>query len=192
MPAMAGLSACAEPIINIILTSKWLPSVFFLRIFCITSAFYPVHSANLSAINAMGRSDYYLILEIAKKVVGLILLVSTMFISVKSMALSLLLSSVLAQLINSWPNRKLLNYSYFDQLLDMLPQISLSCAMAVSVYCVQFLGLNDWLTLGLQIPLGAAVYLGGSWLFRLEAFQYLVELAMRTLKARRGSAPSET
>ena len=191
MPLMAGLAVCAEPLIRLLLTDKWLPCVFFLRIFCITYCFYPIHTANLNAIKALGRSDLFLYLEIAKKFVGLILLVSTMFISVKAMALSLLLSSVLSQLINSWPNRKLLNYSYFDQLLDMLPQIGLSCMMALAVYSVQFLGLNDWLTLGLQIPLGAALYLGGSWLFRLEAFQYLVELAMRTLKARRGSAPSE-
>ena len=42
--------------------------------FCITYMFYPVHTANLNAIKAMGRSDLFLKLEITKKIVGMILL----------------------------------------------------------------------------------------------------------------------
>ena len=42
---------------------------------------------NLNAIKAMGRSDLFLKLEIIKKIVGLVALVSTMFISVKAIAL---------------------------------------------------------------------------------------------------------
>ena len=64
MPAMIGLAVCAEPLVQLILTEKWLPCVLFLRIFCITYAFYPIHTANLNAIKAMGRSDLFLKLEI--------------------------------------------------------------------------------------------------------------------------------
>ena len=66
MPAMIGLAVCAEPLVQLILTEKWLPCVLFLRIFCITYAFYPIHTANLNAIKAMGRSDLFLKLEIIK------------------------------------------------------------------------------------------------------------------------------
>ena len=191
-PLMCGLAACAEPMIRLLLGTKWLPAVPYLRIMCFAYAFYPVHTANLNAIKAMGRSDLFLYLEIVKKIIGLIAVLVTMWISVMAMAYSIIFTTVLSQVINSYPNWKLLNYRYFDQMKDILPSIVLSCAMALAVYGVQFLGLNDWLTLGLQIPLGAAVYLGGSWLFRLEAFQYLVELAGRALKARRVSAPAET
>ena len=59
-PMMMGLSACAEPLVSILLTDKWLPCVPFMRIFCITYAFYPVHTANLNAIKALGRSDIFL------------------------------------------------------------------------------------------------------------------------------------
>ena len=66
-PLMMGLAFCAEPIVTLILTEKWLPCVPFLRIFCVTCMFYPIHTANLNAINAMGRSDLFLKLEIIKK-----------------------------------------------------------------------------------------------------------------------------
>ncbi len=187
MPMMMGLAICAEPLIRLLLTEKWLPCVFFLRIFCFTYSFYPIHTANLNAIKAMGRSDLFLKLEIIKKTYGLLLLLGTIRISVKAMASSLLLTSVLSQITNSWPNKKLLGYSYLEQLKDMLPQISLSCFMGATVYCVTFLGLGDIVTLLIQVPLGVAIYLGGSILFKLESYRYALGL-LKDFFAKKGKA----
>ncbi|MBP3633975.1 MAG: lipopolysaccharide biosynthesis protein [Oscillospiraceae bacterium] len=176
MPLMVGLAVCAEPLIRLLLTEKWLPSVFYMRIFCFTLAFHPIHTANLKAVVAMGRSDLNLILEIIKKVIGLSAVLITMWISVEAMAYSLLVISVLSQIINAWPNRKLLGYSYLDQLKDMLPQIALSCFMGAVVFCVTFLRLSDILTLLIQIPLGAVVYIAGSKLFGIDSFTYLLDV----------------
>ena len=85
-PLMMGLAFCAEPIVKIVLTDKWLPCVPFLRVFCITYMFWPVHTANLNAINAMGRSDWFLRLEIIKKIMGMTILLSTMWFGVMAMA----------------------------------------------------------------------------------------------------------
>ncbi len=177
MPIMMFLTVCAEPIVSLVLTEKWLPCVFFLRIFCFTFAFYPIHTANLNAIKALGRSDLFLKLEILKKVVGLVALFSTMYISVEAMALSLLVTSVLSQIINAWPNSKLLNYHYVDQLKDILPQIGLSCAMGAIIYAVQYLYLNDWITLLLQILLGIIAYVFGSIIFHIDSFVYIINIA---------------
>lgn len=173
-PMMMGLAACGTPLIRLVLTEKWLPSVPFQIIFCITYMFYPIHTANLNAIKAMGRSDLFLKLEILKKVVGLALICITAPISVMAMGYSLLVSSVLSQIINSWPNKKLLNYPYSEQLKDILPGILLATGMGLIVYAVQFLGLNDIVTLMIQVPLGAAVYIAGSKLFHLESFEYVL------------------
>ena len=115
-------------------------------------------------------------LEILKKIVGLIAIVSTMWISVLAMAYSALAVSVLSQLINSWPNKKLLKYSYLDQFKDMLPQIMLSLGMGAVVYCVSFIGLGDIPTLMIQIPLGGALYVAGSKLFKIDSFEYLLSI----------------
>ena len=180
-PLMMGLAACAEPLIRLILTEKWLPCVPFLRIFCITYMFYHIHTANLNAIKALGRSDLFLKLEIVKKIVGLTILLCTMWHGVMAMAYSLLLSSVLSQIINTWPNRKLLRYHYLNQLADILPALLLACAMGLAVYCIQFLGWGDLPTLCVQIPAGAALYLAGSALLRLDSFLYLRSTAEKLL-----------
>ena len=100
MPMMAGLAACAEPLVRLLLTEKWLPCVPYMQVFCIVYAFYPLHTANLNAIKAMGRSDIFLKLEIIKKIISTLLLVASMSISVYAIALSQLVSCVTSQLIN--------------------------------------------------------------------------------------------
>ncbi len=181
-PMMIGLAACAESLICVLIKEKWLPSAFYLRVFCITFAFYPIHIANLNAIKALGRSDLYMKLEITKKVVGFILLITSMWISVKAMAYSLLIGSVASQIINTWPNRKLLDYRYFEQIKDILPSVLLSLAMGALVYCVRFLHLSELVTLILQIVLGVAVYWLGSMLFRLEGYRYAISIFQGLLK----------
>lgn len=172
-PLMIGMAFCATSIVRLILTDKWLPCVPYLQIFCITYMFYPIHTANLNAINAMGRSDLFLKLEIAKKTIGMILLLSTMRFGVMIMAYSLLLSTVTSMIINSWPNRKLLNYSLKEQLIDILPGIAIALFMGVLISFIQLLNLPTLFTLIIQVLLGAAVYVGLSAIFKLESFEYL-------------------
>ena len=104
---------------------------------------------------------------------GLTLLLLTYHISVMAMAYSLILSSLLSQFINTWPNRKLLDYRYLEQLKDILPSILLAIFMGCCMWLVNLAHLQDIVTLVIQILIGAAVYLGGSALLKLDTFEYL-------------------
>lgn len=183
-PLMLGLAFTSNNVVLVLLTDKWLACVPFLCIFCITNMFYPIHTANLNAIKAMGRSDLFLKLEIIKKIMGLALLFATMNISVMAMAYSLLVSSVLSQIINSWPNRKLLNYSYLEQLKDILPSIILSLIMGGLVYLVNFIGLSSLLTLIIQIILGIIIYIGMSIIIKIDSFYYILDF-IKEIKKRK-------
>lgn len=172
-PLMMGLAGCAPAIVHLLLTDKWLPCVPYMRIFCITYMFWPIHTANLNAIKALGRSDLFLKLEIWKKAVGLVVLLTTMWFGVMVMAYSLLFTSVVSQIINTWPNRKLLKYGYLEQLKDILSGIALASVMGFLVSLFNLFPLAEWLILIIQIPVGIIIYLLGSLLFRLESFEYL-------------------
>ena len=181
-PLMMGLLFCAEPVVKLLLTEKWIPCVPYLRIFCFTYMFWPIHTANLNAIKAMGRSDLFLRLEIIKKAMGLILLLLTMRISVMAMAYSLIVSGILSQVINSWPNWKLLNYKYIEQLRDILPSIIVATCMGICVYCIGFLSLPTIITLIVQVVVGATIYIGVSAIFKLEEFEYLLGMVKSFIK----------
>lgn len=184
-PLMIGLACCADKVIALILTEKWLPSVFFLQIFCITFMFYPIHTANLNAIKAMGRSDLFLKLEIAKKVIGMILLLSTMFISIEAMAYSLLISALTSMIINSWPNKRLLSYSFLEQMKDIFSSILLAVGMGVVVYLIGLLHIQTVPLLLIQVICGGVIYLLGSSLLKLEPYAFLVGIIKPMIQKRR-------
>lgn len=181
-PLMIGLAFCAKPIVQIVLTDKWLPCVPYLQIFCISYLFWPIHTANLNAIKAMGRSDLLLKLEVIKKFIGMILLLITMNISVMAMAYSLLISGLISQVINSWPNRYLLKYSYIDQIKDILPNIVMALIMGGFVYFISYLNLPILVSLVVQILSGGIIYLMLSILTKNDSFIYLINI----LKSRKG------
>lgn len=181
-PLMMGLAFCAEPIVRLVLTDKWLPCVPYLQIFCITYMFYPIHTANLNAIKAMGRSDLFLKLEIAKKVVGMALLLSTMWFGVIAMTYSLLISTVTSMIINSWPNRELLNYSFSEQIIDILPSTAIAILMGILISPIRLLNGSIFATLLIRILLGMVIYIGLSIVFKLESFEYLWQMVKSFLK----------
>lgn len=181
-PMMMGLASAAPALVELILKEKWLPCVPFLRIFCITYMFYPIHTANLNAIKAMGRSDLSLKIEIVKKIVDTLLLLSTMWFGVMAMAYGLIVSSFLSQIINSYPNKKLLGYRYIDQLKDILPSIIIAVVMGLIVSLVAFLNLPVILTLAVQVLLGVIIYVGAVSLLKLESYCYIKDKLVKFLK----------
>ena len=181
-PLVMGMAACAEPIVRILLTDKWLPCVFYLQIFCFTYGFWPVHTANLNAIKAVGRSDIFLKLEIQKKIIGVISILAALPFGVQAIAIAYGLTSPINALINSRPNRSLLNYGYREQIIDMLPSMLLSGFMGVVVYFMNWININIYLLLLLQVIVGVAIYVGGAYIFKFESLSYIAQFAREKLK----------
>ncbi len=175
-PMMVGLAVVAEPLVVLLITDRWLPSIPFLRIFCGIYALQPIHAANLQAINAMGRSDLFLKLEVIKKTIGLGILAVSLPLGVYAIAMGGLVSGLVFTLINAYPNRTLLDYSYEEQIRDILPSLLLSLAMGAVVLALGRLPLADLPRLLIQIAAGAVIYPGLAALFRLECFHYAVQL----------------
>jgi O-antigen/teichoic acid export membrane protein len=186
-PAMAGLAAVAKPLVILLLTEKWLFAVPFLQIFCAVYALFPIHTVNLQAINALGRSDVFLKLEIIKKALGLSVLAFTIPIGIYAIALGMVVTGVIATLINAYPNKLLLGYSFTEQWKDLMPAFILSLLMYSVTYSVLFLGQPVWVTLLLQIGVGIGVYMGLAWLLKLESLTYLIDTVKEYLPGRKGA-----
>jgi teichuronic acid exporter len=184
-PLMVGLAAIAEPLVKLLLTEKWLMCVPFLQIFCAFYALWPIQTANLQAINALGRSDIFLKLEIIKKIIGLSLLAVTIPIGIYAMALGMVVTGIVATLVNAYPNKLLLDYGFMEQWKDLMPVLILSLIMFGVAYSVLFLGLSSGATLLLQIGVGVVVYVGLAWLLRLESLMYVINTVKEYFSGRK-------
>ena len=172
-PMMVGLAAVAEPLILLLLTEKWLPSVIFLQIICINCALLPLQTANIQAINAVGRSDITLKLNVIKKAFGLLMVVIFTRISVEAMAWAGVATGLFSLFVNVFPNRKLIDYGLWEQLRDIIPNWLLSGAMLVLVRLVHLAGLGTVPELIIMVLVGVVSYVALSVLFRVESFAYI-------------------
>lgn len=174
-PLMMGLVVIAESLVTFLLTEKWLPLVPYLQVFCFSYALWPIHTANLNAINAMGRSDVFLKLEIIKKICGVFMLVLLIPYGPFVMCCGGLVVGIVCTFINSYPNRKLLRYPYLAQLRDIAPSSVLAIVMGAVIYPIFWLGFGSLLTMVLQIIAGVVFYFAFAYLFHLSAFTYVVD-----------------
>lgn len=180
-PLMIGLAVIAEPVIRLVLTEKWLPCVPFLRIFCLSYGLYPIHTANLQALNAIGRSDLFLKLEIEKKLIGLIALFLTVKYGPFAIAISFLITGIIGTFINSLPNKKLIRYSYKEQIADLAPPLIISLLMAIIIYPISLAGLSDIITIILQIAMGGTSYFIVSKITNQKSLEYILN-SLRKIK----------
>lgn len=186
-PMMSGLAAISPLLIRLLLTDKWLPCVPFMQIYCFTLAFYPVHSCNLQAINAVGRSDIFLKLEIIKKIIGILALVIAVFCFDSAIAIALtgVFTTIVSTFINAYPNQKLIGYSYTEQLKDIGPSFFASLAMCFFVLLIPDFFRNLLIRVLIKIVFGVFFYLYLSVAFKIKPYKLLLDFGKSYLKKRR-------
>ena len=105
-----------------------------------------------------------------------------MWFGVKVIALSLLITTAMSIIINSWPNWKLLNYGLLEQLKDIFPNIFLALVMGTLVWLIGLIPLNYIVVLAIQVITGIGIYLLGSILMKNSEFKTLLNLVKRKKK----------
>lgn len=186
-PLMTGLMVLSEPVVRLVFTEKWLPCVPFMQIACIQYALEPVQTANVQAVKAMGKGRTFLIMEIVKKTFGVVMIVAVMYRGVMAIAVTALIVTLFAAIVNSTPNRKYLGYTYQEQAADLYPSVLLSAAMAVCVYFAGKVPMPPIAGIVFQVVTGIAVYILLSRILRMSQFTYLTGVAKSFMRSfRRG------
>lgn len=183
-PLMMGFLGISENFVRIVLTDKWLPIVPYIMVFCSSSMLKPIQDGNLQAIRALGRSDIILKLEIIKKTsYFIVILLFVLFTdSPILLAVSGIVTSLLASLFNTQPNRKLIGYRYRLQLMDLLPNFITSALMGAVVFSMNALSINRYLLVLLQIVAGVLLYCGLNIAIKNESFFYCLNIVKGVLR----------
>jgi O-antigen/teichoic acid export membrane protein len=181
-PMMAGLIAVARPLVLLLLTEKWIDAAPYLALLCLGYALLPMDSINLQLMNAMGRSDLFLRLEIIKKALGILVLVLSLPFGIMPMLIMKIVDEYLCLIINALPNGKLIGYGPAAQLRDLLPAAVCAALMGAGAWAVQLLKWSPLWTLMLQIPVGVVLYLFFSFLFNRASFDYTYGLILKYIQ----------
>ena len=180
-PVMFGMAATAEPLIRMLLKEQWLPAAPYLALLSCAEAQVPLTSSNLVALKSLGRSDLYSRQELLRRALMLVVLLISVFAfdTALAIAVSFLVSAWIDVWVTSLPLKKLLGYSFTDQLRDVWKSGLAAVVMAGAVWALGLLPLSLAPLLIMQIMLGGAVYLGLSLLLKNESLAYILSLRKR-------------
>lgn len=183
-PAMTLFAFVAEPVVSLLLGERWLPCVPYLRMYCFVYALLPVHTTNLQVLNGVGRSDLYLRLEVIKKIIGIATLCFTVFVlrDLTAIVAGYVVAGIICTFVNAHPNKRVIGYSYLEQIRDILPAFALAIVAGALTYPIGFLGLPLLVTIILQSVSMAVVYLLLAKLFKVEEMAYLLGMVSKFRK----------
>jgi O-antigen/teichoic acid export membrane protein len=141
-PTLLIMAALGEPLFRLLFTDKWLPAVPYFQILCWGGILYPIHAYNLNILKVKGRSDLFLRLEIFKKVIVIITIISSISFGIIGLLYGTIITSIIAFFINTYYTGKLINYSSFKQLKDLTPILIVAALTGGLVYSLDVLLLN--------------------------------------------------
>lgn len=187
-PILVGMAVCSADIIELLLTRQWMEAAPLMAVLCIMYMLYPIHTANLQAILALGKSDVYMILEIIKKAIGIVFLCVALFVfdSVMAIAVSGLVLSLTAIVVNAAPNIWLLNYRLTEQFNDLLPSMGCAAVMGAAVYYAGSMLDGVMIRLAVRVLMGAVIYAVLSYFFAKKDFMKILTMGEKMIhKSRR-------
>lgn len=174
-PAMLGMLAVAEPFVRSILTDKWADSIIYIRILSLGYMFTPIVSSELVCIKSTGNSMAYMISEIIRRVMMMVVLLISLFAfhSVEAIAWGFVVSSFLDVIIVTLFVQKEVKFSFKDLLISIFNSLLCAILMGVGVFFLPKLIPNNLVVLILQILLGAVLYIAFCFLFKNKTFAEL-------------------
>lgn len=165
-----GLSAVSESLLTVLIGPQWKEAAHYLQIICFAASLYPLHAINLNMLQVQGRSDLFLKLEIVKKIIAVGPLLLGIFLDIDWMLWGSLLTGIIAYWLNSRYSGKLICYSMWAQIRDILPSFGVAVIMCACVFALTLLDLCPVWMLLVQLCTGAMIVIGLCEAFRLPEY----------------------
>lgn len=174
LPIMVTVALLAKPIILVLLGEKWLGTIPLLQWLAMARVVTPISVINMNILNAVGRSDLFLKVDLAKFPIIALILFITIPISVEAIAMGMFLTSFLSFFVNAFMPGKLFGYGAISQIKDMTRTIIATAAMAFIIYNFMQLELAPLLELVLGLPLAGLVFLFSAYVLKIEELQEFI------------------
>lgn len=175
-PLMVALVVLANPIYHFLYGDKWMAAAPYFQILCICGILFPINSYNINLLEAKGRSDLHLRLEVIRRVIG----VAAAFIGLQFGIYGLLWSTAITQVIylfiNSHYSGRFIDYPLGQQLGELFPFALMSAAAGGLLWGLDTYALSslaDFWRLSIGSTVLGLTYLLLVYLFAREDYLYV-------------------
>lgn len=184
-PTMLALIVVAKPLIVVLLSSKWLPSVPYFQLLCLASIFNPLYSLTISALNARGQSKVTFRIEIIKKALILLSVACCFKYGIISLLAGYVLVNWISYLLSVIALKKDLTHYWKHQLSDILPSLGIGLFIAVVLGLISLVISNQHLLFSIQFLVALCIYVLSVKVFYPDIFISTLSLIRGVLKLKR-------
>ena len=158
-PMLIFLAMLSDEITLLLYGAKWFPTAFFMKIYCLGYFLHTINCSNLDALKALKQNGLLLKLEILKKILCFSVLFFSCRYGVVSMAVGIATGNLLASVINSYPNHRLLGYGFLKQMRELAPLLLICGGLTALLLLPRFTVPSLLCRVPLMLLLGGSFYL---------------------------------
>ena len=183
-PVMVGITAVAEDLFALLLGEKWMPTVPYLQILCLTGLFQPLAMIAYNVLKVKSNGAIILRLEVAKKTLMTLILALTIPHSIKAVAWGLVAMTFCEFAINFIASMRYTSLGIWRVVRTLLPTMIITAVMFVGVVLVgdAMSSASVVIRLIAEIATGAMIYILLAFGFRLEAATEIKGLLSKMLR----------
>lgn len=157
-PAITGMAVLSKPIILVLLGEKWAFTSELMFWISFANIFVASNSLNMNLLNAIGRSDLYLKIDLIKFPFMFAMMGICFPIGIKAVAIGRAVTAIIYYVINSFMPGKLYDFGPVKQLTCAWKYIISTIIMGITVYSLKFILTNNFIILITGIFTGIVIY----------------------------------
>lgn len=158
-PLFFGLALIAEPLIKLVLTSKWVESAIIIQIICFALPFRLLTETSIGMLNALGLSNIVLKNNIITIVVFALAVYPLVGIGITGLAWAWVISILISYAKILYEITKILPTNIFSVIRALLPSLVASVLMIIVIIAIhKWFVVNDVTLLFLDVIAGGTVY----------------------------------
>lgn len=181
-PAMVGISVLSKQIILVLLGEKWILAADLLFWLALANVFFPLNALNLNLLNAIGRSDLFLKVDMSKIPIVILMMIITFPINLKAVVVGKTVAAFVYFYIDAFMIGRLYNFGALKQLAHCWKIIMATIVMGMMVaFSTCFLE-NNLLSLVSEIVIGIAVYVLMLFLLKEEELSFMINKIFKRKK----------
>jgi O-antigen/teichoic acid export membrane protein len=168
----------AKPFVHIILTDKWIDMVPFFQLLLLLGWILPFQTLHSSLLNAKGRSDVSLRLEVAKKTLAIAGLLVVFKLGVIAIIIAQIVAGLLGLLLHIFYTKKYVGYKLWKQMKDLMIPPAIMTGIVLILFNVLHGISNYFYAFGLQLISFSCIYLIAASIARRNEISFLKGLIM--------------
>ena len=184
-PIMLSLIVVAKPLIIVLLSSKWLPSVPYFQMLCLASLFNPLYTLTINALNARGKSRITFRLEIIKKVLILVSVACCFSYGIIALLIGFAVVNWLTYLLSVIELKKDLTHYWKHQFNDIIPSLGIGLFISIILGLISMGISNQHLLFLIQFLAGLSIYILSIKILYPDIFNSTLLFILGALKIRK-------